>query len=77
MRDPESMIKFTEEEAATLVVDNLKPSLLEVGLLARADNRGDAILQYSPPLIAGTAEIDEIVEKSRTVLTMACDALGY
>ena len=71
------MVKFTEDEAAALVIDNLKPGLLDVGLLARADNRGDAILQYSPPLIAGTAEIDEIVEKSRRVLTDACRVLGY
>ncbi len=77
MRDPDSMVKFTTDEAQKLVVDNLKPSLLEVGLLARADNRGDAILQYSPPLIAGTAELDEIVEKSRNVLEDACRVLGY
>ena len=77
MRDPDSMTKFTEEEGQELVVDNLKPRLLDVGLLARADNRGDPIMQYSPPLIAGTEEIDEIVEKSRTVLTEACRELGY
>lgn len=77
MRDPDSMIKFTTDEAQALVVDNLKPGLLDVGLLARADNRGDAILQYSPPLIAGTAELDEIVDKSRKVLEDACRVLGY
>ena len=77
MRDPDSMIKFTTDEAQALVVDNLKPGLLDVGLLARADNRGDAILQYSPPLIAGTSELDEIVDKSRKVLEDACRVLGY
>lgn len=77
MRDPDSMTKFTVEEGQKLVVDNLKPRLLDVGLLARADNRGDPILQYSPPLIAGTTEIDAIVEMSRKVLINTCEALGY
>lgn len=77
MRDPDSMTKFTVEEGQKLVVDNLKPRLLDVGLLARADNRGDPILQYSPPLIAGTAEIDAMVEMSRKVLVDTCEELGY
>ena len=77
MRDPESMTKFTVEEGQKLVVDNLKPRLADVGLLARADNRGDPILQYSPPLIAGTTEIDAMVEMSRKVLLDTCEELGY
>lgn len=77
MRDPDSMTKFTTEEGQKLVVDNLKPRLLDVGLLARADDRGDPILQYSPPLIAGTSEIDAMVEMSRKVLVDTCEALGY
>ena len=77
MRDPDTMTKFTVDEGQRLVVDNLKPRLLDIGLMARADNRGDPILQYSPPLIAGVEEIDAIVEMSRTVLTDTCKQLGY
>jgi len=30
------------------------------GLLCRTDDRGDLVIQLSPPLIAGLAEFDEI-----------------
>ncbi len=57
-------IAFNEEEAADIVA-RLKPVLLELGLIARADGRGAPIIQYSPPLIAGPAEIREIVRITR------------
>ena len=31
------------------------------GLICRQDDRGDPVVQISPPLVAGEAEIDEIV----------------
>jgi len=67
MKDPEQMVAFTPEEAADLV-GRLKPKLLEKGMIARADGRGAPILQYSPPLIAGPAEFEEIVRISRESL---------
>jgi adenosylmethionine-8-amino-7-oxononanoate aminotransferase len=70
MRDPANMVAFTPEEAADLV-GRLKPKLLEKGMIARADGRGAPILQYSPPLIAGPAEFDEIVRISREALDEA------
>jgi adenosylmethionine-8-amino-7-oxononanoate aminotransferase len=45
--------------------------LLEAGLIARPDDRGDAVLQIAPPLIADDDVLDEIVEKMRTVLVGA------
>ncbi len=50
--------------------------LLEAGLIARADDRGDAVLQIAPPLIADAALLDEIVERMRAVLADAGDQLG-
>jgi adenosylmethionine-8-amino-7-oxononanoate aminotransferase len=70
MKDPEQMVAFTPEEAADLV-GRLKPKLLEKGMIARADGRGAPILQYSPPLIAGPAEFEEIVRISRESLDEA------
>ena len=34
--------------------------LFERGLICRADDRGDPVIQISPPLVAGQAEFDEI-----------------
>ena len=39
--------------------------LFERGLICRADDRGDPVVQISPPLIAGPAEFDEIAGHPR------------
>ena len=49
----------------------MAPALLEAGLIARADDRGDAVLQIAPPLIADDDVLDEIVDKMRSVLVGA------
>ncbi|UCG40846.1 MAG: aminotransferase class III-fold pyridoxal phosphate-dependent enzyme, partial [Acidimicrobiia bacterium] len=69
-KDPERGIPFNSEEAADIVA-RLKPVLLRLGMIARADGRGAPILQYSPPLIAGPDEFDEIVRISREALDIA------
>ena len=51
-------------------------ALREAGLIARADDRGDAVLQIAPPLIADDSVLEEIVEAMRTVLTGAGRLLG-
>ncbi|MFV2000520.1 MAG: aspartate aminotransferase family protein [Acidimicrobiia bacterium] len=63
-RDARAGIPFDEEETAEIVA-HLKPVLLELGLIARADGRGAPIIQYSPPLIAGPDEFAEIVRITR------------
>ena len=42
--------------------------LLEEGLIARPDDRGDAVLHLAPPLISGPEELDEMVAKAEAVL---------
>ncbi|HSJ71315.1 MAG TPA: aspartate aminotransferase family protein [Acidimicrobiia bacterium] len=69
-KDPDNGVHFSREEA-TEIVGLLKPLLLELGMIARADGRGAPILQYSPPLIAGPDEFDEIVRISREALDRA------
>lgn len=51
-------------------------ALREAGLIARADDRGDAVLQIAPPLIADDTVLEEIVAAMRTVLTGAGRLLG-
>jgi adenosylmethionine-8-amino-7-oxononanoate aminotransferase len=43
----------------------------EAGLIARTDDRGDAVMQIAPPLIADAALLDEIVDRLGDVLTDA------
>ena len=45
----------------TLLRGFLSPRLLEAGLICRADDRGDPVVQISPPLVAEQAQFDEIV----------------
>jgi hypothetical protein len=45
------------------------PRMLELGLIARADDRGDPVLQFAPPLVAGPDELEELVGIVRKVLT--------
>jgi adenosylmethionine-8-amino-7-oxononanoate aminotransferase len=60
VRDKETKTGFSEEESETLLRGFLSPRFFEKGLICRADDRGDAVVQISPPLVAGQAEFDEI-----------------
>jgi adenosylmethionine-8-amino-7-oxononanoate aminotransferase len=51
-------------------------ALREAGLIARADDRGDAVLQIAPPLISDSIVLEEIVSAMRTVLAGAGRVLG-
>jgi adenosylmethionine-8-amino-7-oxononanoate aminotransferase len=51
-------------------------ALREAGLIARADDRGDAVLQIAPPLVADDAVLEEIVDAMREVLAGAGKVLG-
>jgi len=60
VKDKETRETFSEVECETLLRDFLSPRLFERGLICRADDRGDPVVQISPPLVAGQAEFDEI-----------------
>ena len=49
--------------------------LLEAGLIARPDDRGDAVLHVAPPLVCGRDELDLLVDRVGEVLTDAGDEL--
>lgn len=50
--------------------------LREAGIIARADDRGDSVLQIAPPLISDRALLDEIVDRLSEVLTDAGTHMG-
>jgi adenosylmethionine-8-amino-7-oxononanoate aminotransferase len=61
VKDKETRETFSDEECETLLRGFLSPRLFERGLICRADDRGDPVVQISPPLVAEQAEFDEIV----------------
>jgi adenosylmethionine-8-amino-7-oxononanoate aminotransferase len=60
VKDKETHETFTDDECETLLRGFLSPALFEKGLICRADDRGDPVVQISPPLIATQKEFDEI-----------------
>ncbi len=65
--------RFTRPEVESLLRGFLAPRLYELGLICRTDDRGDPVLQFSPPLIAGEEELNFIANTVRTALTEAID----
>jgi len=76
VKDPITKETFSEEEGELLLRGFLSKRLLELGLICRADDRGDPVIQLSPPLIARQEQFDEIAAILRTALTEAMDLLG-
>jgi adenosylmethionine-8-amino-7-oxononanoate aminotransferase len=72
VRDEENT-RFSAEERERLLRGFLARRLLDEGLIARPDDRGDAVLHLAPPLISGRREIDELVEKTGAVLADASE----
>ena len=60
VKDKETRETFSDDECETLLRGFLSPRLFERGLICRADDRGDPVIQISPPLVADQAEFDDI-----------------
>ena len=71
VKDKETRETFSDEECERLLRGFLTPRMFEAGLICRADDRGDPVIQISPPLIAGKDEFDELVGILGEVLTEA------
>ncbi len=71
VKDKETRETFSSEECEWLLRDFLSPRLYERGLICRADDRGDPVIQISPPLVAGPEQFDEITGILGDVLTEA------
>ncbi|HLQ05780.1 MAG TPA: aspartate aminotransferase family protein [Verrucomicrobiae bacterium] len=71
VKDKETRETFSHEECETLLRGFLSPRLFEKGLICRADDRGDPVIQISPPLIATQKEFDIITGTLGEVLSEA------
>ena len=75
VKDKNSKETFDDDESERLLRGLITPRLFEEGLICRADDRGDPVIQLSPPLVAGVEEFDMIESILRTVLEEAAKAI--
>lgn len=71
VKDAATKERFDRADVERLLRGTIAPRMYELGLIARVDDRGDPVIQFAPPLIAGRAELEQIAETMRTVLTEA------
>jgi adenosylmethionine-8-amino-7-oxononanoate aminotransferase len=71
VKDKETRLSFDDEESERLLRGFLSHALFDAGLICRADDRGDPVVQLSPPLICGQQEIDFMASTLREVLSEA------
>ena len=65
--------RFPAEQREQLLRGFLAGRLLEERLIARPDDRGDAVLQLAPPLICTREQLEELVAKTEAVLRDASE----
>jgi adenosylmethionine-8-amino-7-oxononanoate aminotransferase len=75
VKDKATKESFNDEESETLLRGFLSGELFRRGLICRADDRGDPVIQLSPPLIAGPEHFEEIEGILRSVLTEAAERM--
>ena len=75
VKDQDTKESFDDGESETLLRGYLSGALYENGLICRADDRGDPVIQLSPPLISDTEQFEEIEGVLRKVLTEASNRL--
>jgi adenosylmethionine-8-amino-7-oxononanoate aminotransferase len=71
VKDKETRETFDDDESERLLRGFLSGALYDAGLICRADDRGDPVVQLAPPLICGESEFEEITSILRAVLTEA------
>ncbi|HWT34191.1 MAG TPA: aspartate aminotransferase family protein [Microbacterium sp.] len=75
VKDQATRETFDDDEAERLLRGFLSKALFDAGLYCRADDRGDPVIQLSPPLTIGPSEFSEIEQILRSVLTDAGNLL--
>ncbi len=76
VRDKDTRTTFSDDECEWLLRGFLSRALYERGLICRADDRGDPVIQISPPLVARQEEFDRIVAVLGETLAEAWKELG-
>jgi adenosylmethionine-8-amino-7-oxononanoate aminotransferase len=76
VKDRDTKESFSDAESETLLRGFLSGELYRRGLICRADDRGDPVIQLSPPLISGPEQFAEIEAVLRPVLTEAAERMS-
>jgi adenosylmethionine-8-amino-7-oxononanoate aminotransferase len=71
VKDKETKESFDDEESERLLRGYLSGELYKRGLICRADDRGDPVVQLAPPLIADSEQFAEIHDVLHGVLSDA------
>jgi adenosylmethionine-8-amino-7-oxononanoate aminotransferase len=71
VKDKATRETFDDAESERLLRGYLSHALFDAGLICRADDRGDPVIQLSPPLTCTQEHFDEIEQILRAVLTEA------
>ena len=75
VKDQDTKETFDDDESEVLLRGYLSGALYEHGLICRADDRGDPVVQLAPPLICTQEHFDEIEQILRVVLDKAYSLL--
>jgi hypothetical protein len=75
VKDKATKETFSDDESERLLRGYMSPALFEAGLICRADDRGDPVIQLSPPLICTQEHFTEIEQALRSVLSEAWSRL--
>jgi adenosylmethionine-8-amino-7-oxononanoate aminotransferase len=75
VKDKATRETFNDEESERLLRGFLSQALFDAGLVCRADDRGDPVIQLSPPLTCGPEHFAEMEQILRSVLTQAWSQL--
>jgi adenosylmethionine-8-amino-7-oxononanoate aminotransferase len=76
VKDRDTKATFDPEESRWLLGGFLSGELYRRGLICRADDRGDPVIQLAPPLITTAEQFGEIHDVLRPVLEQASRKLG-
>ncbi|MDP9243682.1 MAG: aspartate aminotransferase family protein [Chloroflexota bacterium] len=71
VKDQETKEGFSDDDSEWLLRGFLSGELFRRGLICRADDRGDPVIQLAPPLICDSEQFEEIEKVLRPVLTEA------
>ena len=71
VKDKATRQTFSDEESERLLRHFLSQALFDAGLVCRADDRGDPVIQLAPPLTCGPEHFTEMEQILRSVLTEA------
>ncbi len=74
VKDKTTKETFDDDESERLLRGFLSKALYDAGLYCRADDRGDPVVQLSPPLVCDQEHFDEMEQALRSTLTEAWSA---